>query len=133
MRSFFFHPRQERLVANTERQRQARVQTPLILEERGMRIGGDVRIADTEVQVEVVVGAQQEVRRRIAGPRTGEGEARRADEDLLELQLQHFVAELEVVLAADPAHGVLELVVLALESCGEAGSECEVVGDIDRY
>ena len=97
-----------------------------------MRIGRCVCIANAEVQIEVVIGAEQEVRRRIPGPRTRERDARRADEHLLELQLQHFVAELEVVFASDPAHRVLELVVLALESCGEAGTEIEVVGYIDR-
>ncbi len=63
----------------------------------------------------------------------GKGDARRADEYLLELQAQHLVSELEAMLAADPAHGVLELKVTALESCRESGSKCEAVCDIDSY
>ena len=54
--------------------RKARVQPPLVLKERGMRIRGDVRVANPEVQVDIVIRAQQKVRRRITGPRAGERE-----------------------------------------------------------
>src|SRR5882724_3076974 len=124
------HPREERLVAYSQSDGQTRGHLEFILEKRRVRIGQRVRISDTEIELEVVESPQHEIRHRVAGPRAREIEARRTDEDLTELEAQKLIAELEMMPATDPVHGVAELPVMTVKARREAGAKSKIVAHV---
>jgi hypothetical protein len=74
-----------------------------ILKKHRVETGVDVRVSHSEPHCAAVEPAQQEIRNRIPGSVPGEDEVRRAQELLLELQVQQLVAEFHLVLSTRPA------------------------------
>jgi len=95
-----------------------------------VRVGQRVRISDPEIEAEVVEGPEHEIRHRVAGPRARERKARRTDEDLTKLEAQKFIAELEMMPATNPVHGVTELPVMAVKARRETGAKGKIVAHV---
>lgn len=98
-----------------------------------MGISRCVGVANSKVELEIIVGPEEEVRRGVTRSRAREIKVRGADENLTEVQLEQFVAELEVMASANPAQRVTELIVTPGKSRRKARTEIEVTANIHRH
>ena len=128
-------PGNRQFVAQTQIQRQPRSDFPIVLRIKRVKSAVAIVVAHAIGYRELLVGAQQEVRHRIAvgcGPAAGtlpvKGKRGRSQERLEERQIHDFSAELQRMSAEDPTEVILNLIRVGDEFHRPAGIEVKPPG-----